>query len=296
MSYLDDTRWVVHPLLAELRPKQWYKQSIILVAILFSGDLFVVEKQLQTIGAVIAFTAISGAIYIVNDISDIEEDRNHPVKQHRPIASGRLSVPVAALFAVLLGAGSMLLSYYIDLLLLATIVAYVAQNILYSFILKDILFIDVMILAIGFVLRAIAGVFAIDAVLSPWLIICTFLLALTLGLAKRRHELVETEDPQNVRSTLGEYSEDLIDQLTMIISTALLVSYSLYSFFAREGYAMLVTLPFAYFGVFRFHYLVFDRGEDPNPLNVLRDRQFVLNLVAWTATVVVLIYLVPPIL
>lgn len=294
MSYLEDNRWVTHPLLVEIRPQQWYKQSIILVAIVFSGDLFVVEKQLHTIGAVIAFTAMSGAIYVVNDIADVEEDRNHPVKQHRPIASGQISIPAAATFAVFLGVVSVLISYHIDVLLLLTILAYLAQNVLYSTVLKDILFVDVMVLAIGFVLRAVAGVFAIDAVLSPWLIICTFLLALTLGLAKRRYELVETKNPQAVRNTLDLYSKTLVDQLTMMLLTILLVSYSLYSFFARSGYAMLVTLPFAYFGVFRFYYLVFEVGEDPNPINVLEDRQFTLNLVAWFVTVVALIYLPVP--
>jgi 4-hydroxybenzoate polyprenyltransferase len=241
---------------------------------------------------VFAFTAIAGASYILNDIRDREEDRNHPEKQHRPIASGQVSVPIAVGFGFLLAVSGFGAAYSLGPIFFLVVVAYLGQNVLYSIYLKQIVFIDVLIVAIGFVLRAIAGVVAIDVFLSPWLIVSTFLLALVLALGKRRNELELAEISNETRAVLGEYSRENIDQLLVMTMATLLMAYSLYTF-SRTDPTMMATLPFAFFGVFRYHHLVHTTDIAGQPEYLFTDRSSVANLILWGVVAIAILYNVP---
>lgn len=276
----------------EVRPSQWYKQGVMLLGIVFSRNLFDLEAWFSLLVGIAAFTAIAGATYIFNDISDLEEDRNHPEKQHRPIASGQVSVPVAAVFAVLLAIGGLGAAYSVGPLFLAVLLVYVGQNALYSLYLKRLVYVDVILVALGFVLRAIAGVVAIDVYLSPWLIVSTSLLALVLALGKRKHELETTTRPRETRQVLGEYAESDVDQLLVMTMATLLMAYSLYTF-SRTDPVMMATLPFAFFGVFRYHHLVYTSDVASQPEYLFTDTPSIVNLVLWGCTSIVVLYNVP---
>ncbi|WP_247000695.1 UbiA prenyltransferase family protein [Halosolutus gelatinilyticus] len=279
-------------LLREIRPWQWYKQGVMFLGIVFSKNLLDLDAWINLLVGVAAFTAIAGAAYIFNDINDLEEDQKHPEKRHRPIASGQVSVPVGAAFGLLLAAIGFGAAYSLGPLFLGVLLAYLSQNVLYSLYLKRIVFVDVLIVAIGFVLRAIAGVVAIDVYLSPWLIVSTFLLALVLALGKRRHELEITTDPGETRRVLGAYSENDVDQLLVMTMSTLLMAYSLYTFF-RTNSAMMVTLPLAFFGVFRYHHLVHTTGIAGQPKYLLTDGPSIANLLLWIGLVVAVLYDLP---
>lgn len=285
----------VSGLAKEIRPWQWYKQSILLLGLVFSGSLFDPVAVTNVAIGVVAFCAIAGATYIGNDIADLEEDRKHPQKKHRPIASGQVPISVAVAFAAVLFVGGISLSATLGPLFLLTVIAYLAQNALYSVFLKEVVLVDVMVIAIGFVLRAIAGVVAIDVSLSPWLVVCTFLGSLMLAFGKRRHEMVVNDDPSASRSILADYTEELLDQFLVVVLAALLVSYSLYTFFG-SGVWMMATLPFAFFAAFRYHYLAHTRDLGGDPKFLFADRPFFVNLLVWGFVVVGILYDVPIVL
>ncbi|RJS96759.1 UbiA prenyltransferase family protein [Halococcus sp. IIIV-5B] len=273
----------------EIRPWQWYKQSVLLIGIVFSRELFNPAAWSQVILGVLAFCAIAGATYIFNDISDVEADRKHPTKRNRPIASGQVSVATAGAFAVALLVGGFVLSYALGRLFLVVVLTYIAQNVLYSLYLKDVVLVDVMLIAIGFVLRAVAGVVAIGVALSPWLVVCTFLAALLLAIGKRRNEFEASDLPGETRATLEEYTPETLDQLLGIVTSTLLISYSIYTFTGAK-LAMMLTLPFAFFGVFRYHHLVHTTDSGVSPEVLLIDRQFILNLALWGLIAVIVLY------
>lgn len=276
-------------LIREMRPWQWYKQGVLLLGIIFSKNVLNLTAWRRVTVAVASFCAVAGAVYVFNDIVDVEEDRNHPTKRHRPIASGQVSVPVAGAFGVgllLFGLGA---AYVLGPLVLLVVAAYLAQNALYSLYLKRLVLVDVIVIAIGFVLRAVAGVVAIDVYLSPWLVVCTFLAALLLAIGKRRHELFVGDDPVETRQTLEEYTVEELDQLLVVVVATLLVSYSLYTFF-RATNEMMLTLPFAFFSVFRYQHLVHAENVGNDPKFLFLDRPFVLNFVAWMIVAVVALY------
>ena len=281
-------------LVREIRPWQWYKQGVMLLGIIFSKNILNWDAWLNLLIGIISFTTIVGATYIFNDISDLEEDRNHPEKQHRPIASGQVSVPVAAIYGLLLAGVGIGAAYSLSPLFLGILLAYLAQNTLYSLVLKQLVFVDVLIVAIGFVLRAIAGVIAIDVFLSPWLIVSVFLLALVLAFGKRRNELEVAANPQETRDVLAEYSENNIDQLLVMVMATLLMSYSLYTF-SRTDPTMMATLPFAFFGVFRYHHLVHTTNIAGQPEYLLTDRPSVVNVILWGLVAIAVLYNVPEI-
>lgn len=276
----------------EVRPSQWYKQGVMLLGIVFSKNVFDLDAWGSLLVGIVAFTAIAGATYIFNDISDLEEDRNHPEKRYRPIASGQLSVPVAAGFAAILVIAGFGAAYSVSPLFLGVLLVYVGQNALYSLYLKRLVYVDVILVAIGFVLRAIAGVVAIDVYLSPWLIVSTSLLALVLALGKRRHELETTANPQETRHVLVEYSKTDVDQLLVMTMATLLMAYSLYTF-SRTDPVMMVTLPFAFFGVFRYHHLVYTTDVASQPEYLFSDTPSVVNLLLWGVVSIAMLYNVP---
>lgn len=283
---------VCRGLVREMRPRQWYKQGVMLFGIVFSKNLLDPEMWGFLLVGIGAFTAVVGAVYIFNDITDLEEDRRHPIKRHRPMASGEVPVALGGGFGLVLLVGGLAASYWLGPLFLAVILGYLGQNVLYSLYLKEVVLVDVMIVAIGFVLRAIAGVVAIAVPLSPWLIVCTYLFALVLALGKRRHELDRADDPTDVRTVLGEYTLETIDTLLVVAMATLLMAYSLYSFF-RADLVMMATLPLAFFGVFRYYHLVHTSDVAGRPEYLLADRQSMLNLFLWGLIAIGVLYGIP---
>jgi len=262
------------------------------LGILFSKNLFNLDALVSLFAGVAAFTAVAGATYVANDIRDLESDRNHPQKQHRPIASGQVSVGSAAAFAGILVVLGLIAGYILGLLFLVLLLTYLGQNILYTMVLKRVVFVDILVVATGFVLRAIAGVVAINVFLSPWLIVSTFLLALVLAIGKRRNELEITDNPSESRQVLHAYSEGDLDQLLVMTMSTLLMAYSLYTF-SRADYAMMVTIPFAFFGVFRYHHLVHTTEVAGQPEYILTDRPSIANFFLWSVTTALVLYDLP---
>ena len=220
---------VLH-VLASLRPAQWTKNLLVFAGLLFGRRLFDTTAVLAALGAFAVFCLLSGVVYIINDISDRESDRRHPLKARRPIASGALPVKTAAAVAFAIGAVALAGASALGLPFLAVAVAYLALQSLYSGPLKHIVIIDVLTLAIGFVLRAVAGAVAVNVEISHWLLVCTILLALFIALAKRRHEIVLLADgAANHRPILGEYSAYLLDQMIAVVTASTLIAYVFYT-------------------------------------------------------------------
>lgn len=281
-----------------MRPRQWTKNGFVFVALLFDRQLFQPESVLRAILAFILLSLMSSAVYIMNDLVDIEADRQHPRKRNRPLPSGRLNPTVAAVAAVLLAAGSfgagMLLSTTFGLILLA----YLLTQIAYTLWLKHVVLVDVSIIAAGFILRIAAGVAVITPVqrFSPWLYIFGGFLALFMALGKRRHELVLLGDGAGShRAILQEYNLELIDKLIGIVTTSAIVSYSLYTFLAEglpENDLMMLTIPFVIYGMFRYLYLIHVRHEGGAPEEILlRDRPMQIALVLCGLVIIYALYL-----
>ena len=289
-----------------MRPSQWTKNVLVLAAFFFAiGDrtrerpLGPMDLLLVIAGAALFCLASSG-IYLLNDIHDVEADRQHPTKRLRPVAAGSLSIPAAAGFAffwlaVALG-GAWLLSHRFFIVL----AAYVAMQTVYTYALKRLALVDVMVIAIGFVLRAIAGALVLAGVtISPWLLICTFLLALFLALCKRRHELLLSPDTGNPhRESLQDYDERLLDQLIAITAAATVVSYSVYTLWPQtilkfKSAGLGFTIPFVVFGIFRYLDVVYRHEQGGRPEKILlSDVPLIVDLVLY-AVVAAAVFLFP---
>lgn len=276
-------------LVKSLRPWQWYKQGVVFIALVFSLNALDPTAWARCAAGAGLFCGVAGAVYLFNDVCDVEEDRAHPTKRHRPIASGRVPVPTAIAAGTLLGSTSLAAAWWLSPAFFAILVLYAAQNAAYNALLRDVLFVDLMVVSAGFVLRAVAGVVLIGAPMSPWLVLCTFLAALFLGLGKRRAELSNTQTAPRSRSTLEDYHPRLVDLLLAMVAATLLLAYSLYTFSARSS-AMMVTIPFAFYAVFRYAHLVLSRDMQ-RPETLFLDQATVANLVAWTGLVVLVLYL-----
>ncbi|HQY90476.1 MAG: decaprenyl-phosphate phosphoribosyltransferase [Caldilinea sp.] len=283
-------------LLRTMRPRQWVKSVIVFAALVFDGKLFVPELFAKTLAMFIAFCLISSSVYIINDLVDMEKDRQHPRKRSRPLASGQLEARIAVAAAALLAVVAMGGAFWLDLWAGVVLLIYLVQNIAYSFWLKNIVILDVMVLAFGFLLRVLAGVVVVQVDnFSPWLYICVTLLALFLGFGKRRQEIVLLEgEAANHRAILSEYNLPLLDQIISMVVTATLVSYTFYSFDATTALAhskMLLTVPFVFYMLARYLYLVHVKhlGGAPDEL-LLEDRPLLMNSILWAMAVVALIY------
>ena len=277
-------------LIISTRPKQWYKNSLLFVGIVFSANILNTSMWVTVVLAFIYFCMLSAGEYLINDVLDRERDRSHPLKSRRPIASGQLRVPPALLLASLLIVLALLGSYFtINLNFLIISVSYLVLILLYSLVFKHLIIADVLVISTGFVARAIAGCLAIKVVISPWLIVCTFLLALFLALEKRWHELATlANDAQAHHPSLSEYPTRMLEQLVGIITGALIVSYLLYTFFAGNE-AMLFTSPFAIYGLFRYLYLVHWRRLGGEPEVIFKDKAMLINSGIWVLLVVSII-------
>lgn len=290
-------RPMVLSLLRSLRPSQWTKNLIIFAGVIFGQRLLDVSAVLVSVAAFVVFCALSGVVYLVNDVADRHADRQHPTKRNRPIASGEVPVTVALIAAGVLAAGALTAAFLLRVEFGLAAAAYVVLLGMYSGPLKHIVIIDVLTIAIGFVLRAAAGALAIGVAISHWLLIVTVLLALFLALSKRRHELVLLADgATSHRRILQEYSPYLLDQMIAVVTASTLVAYAFYTVspetVAKFGTDKLgLTLPFPLYGIFRYLYLVHQREGGGSPTDMLvNDRPLLACVALWAATAAAVIY------
>lgn len=283
-------------LIKTMRPRQWSKNVFVFVALIFDSKLFDMASVLRTLVAFVLLCAMSSAVYLMNDIADIENDRQHPTKRNRPLPSGQLSPRVAAVTAVALALSSLAIGYLVAPLLAAVLLAYLVIQIAYTFWLKNVVIVDVLVVSAGFILRIAAGVVVIDVErFSPWLYVFGGFLALFMILGKRRHELVLLgQDAGNHRSILEEYNLDLIDRMLGMVTTTVIVSYSLYTFLAEglpDNHLMMLTIPFVLYAVFRYLYLIHVRHEGGAPEEIfLRDRPLQASMAVWGVVVFFALY------
>ena len=285
-------------LLKTMRPRQWVTKNIFIFAALVADkQLFKPEAFLRTLAGFALFSLISSCVYIINDLADVEADRQHPEKKNRPIASGKLPVSVAVTAAILFVMITFVLAYLLAPSLLAVIGGYFVINLAYSKWLKHIPILDVLIISTGFVLRVGAGVTLIDVErFSPWLYVVMTLLSLFLGFGKRRAELaLLAHGAGSHRKVLDGYTLPLLDQYIMIVSGATIVAYSLYTFSAPnlpENHSMMLTIPFVVYAIFRYMYLIEVKHEGGAPEEVLlSDRPFQLAMLLWGLTVLAIFYI-----
>jgi 4-hydroxybenzoate polyprenyltransferase len=280
-------RGPIRALIAGLRPKQWTKNLLLFAALLFTLDQKHSARDfVLTLEAFAIFCVLSGANYLVNDIQDVAADRHHPTKSHRPIAAGELKVGTAAIWATVLIAASLAAAFHLGTGFGIAAAAYCALTLAYSFHIKHVVLLDLLFLASGFVLRAVAGAWVIHVRISPWLILCTMLLALFLGIAKRRGELIAVLGGRKVgRGVIGEYSAELLDQMSTIVTSALLMSYALYtiqSAAATKHHYLMATIPFVLYGIFRYLYLVHKKNQGESPDEVIyKDKPLLACLGLW---------------
>ena len=284
-------------LISSMRPRQWPKNAFVFVALLFDRKILDPASVLAAVAAFVLLCLMSGAVYLMNDLADIESDRQHPTKRNRPLPSGRLDRRVAAAAVVVLALVSLGAGYWLNPMLALILLLYLLAQIAYTFRLKHIVLLDVLTIAAGFVLRIAAGVVVIDVErFSPWLYVFGGFLALFMALGKRRHELVLLGgQAANHRAILEDYNLDLIDRLQGIVTTSAVVAYSLYTFLAEglpENHAMMLSIPFLVYGIFRYLYLIHVRNEGGAPEDILlRDRPLQITLLLYGITVFIALYL-----
>lgn len=292
-----DARPAPFAILRALRPRQWAKNVFVFAALVFAGHLGDRESVLAVLGAFVVFCGLSSAVYLLNDLRDLEADRVHPIKRHRAIAAGEVTPMTAAILSAVLGVAALAGGFALSPALGEVALAYLVLNLFYSFGLKRVVILDVMMVAAGFLLRAIAGARVLDVAISHWLVLCTGLLALFLGFVKRRQELAAPHGGEPTRPILREYSLPFLDQMIAIVTGATVVAYALYAFSPEVAQKLGtehlgLTIPFVLFGIFRYLYLVHQRGAGENPTAVvLTDPPLVIDVVLWGASVVVALYL-----
>ena len=289
---------MAYALLEQLRPRQWTKNLLLLAGVIFSVEFTEISQVLRALGAVSCFCLLSSAAYVFNDLKDLDNDRFHPRKRNRPLASGRLTHGAARAMLVLLTISGLGGAFLLGVGFGAVAVAYVSLSILYTLLLKRIVLLDVMGIAILFVLRAAAGVEALQPSpqLSPWLLVCTLFLALFIAVVKRRHErMTLSENAERHRSILAEYPPELLDQLIPVVTGSTILAYALYTIIplTREHAPperMIYTIPFVVYGVFRYLYLVYRKGRGGAPSEVLlTDGPLLVNVALW-GVVILLIF------
>ena len=281
-----------------LRPKQWLKNSFVFAPLIFARELFEPSLLLLAVRAFGAFCLTASAVYVINDIADAEADRVHPVKKHRPIAAGTITVPQALGIAVILLGIVVALTSGMDVRFLFLLAAYFVLNLAYSFWLRSVFLLDVFIIAAGFMLRVVGGAYAISVPVSSWLVLCSLFISLFLGFAKRRGELVQWQATGETakRKTLLHYRVDFLDQLLTVAAAGTVISYALYTVAPRTTEAfgtdrLIYTTVFVIYGIFRYMYLVHTTASIENPTNaVTSDLPIIVNALLWIAACVAIIY------
>ncbi|MEE3235444.1 MAG: decaprenyl-phosphate phosphoribosyltransferase [Candidatus Latescibacterota bacterium] len=287
-------------IIVSLRPKQWLKNIFVLPALVFSDNLFNLNLLLVSVYALFCFCALSGSVYMLNDIVDRNKDVLHPEKRFRPIAAGDLSVSIACFVSVLLSAIGITIAFNLENNFGWIAVVYLVQNIAYSIWLKHIVLIDVITISAGFLLRAVGGGVVLQVAISSWFVLCTFTLALFLACIKRRQELVLLKnDAVGHRTILAQYSLPFLNQVIAILTAATLVCYSLYAMGVGDSQTLVSknlewTIPFVLYGLLRYLYVVYEEGRGDNPTSVvLGDKPLKLTVILWLLTAIVSIYGLP---
>jgi 4-hydroxybenzoate polyprenyltransferase len=288
---------MLRALFKTMRPRQWTKNAFLFAALVFDGKLFHLNDFLRTLAGLGLFCLISSSVYIFNDLLDVEADRQHPVKKNRPIASGKIPFPAAIAAGAILCLLAIGLGYLLTWQFALTLLVYFTMMLAYSKWLKHVAILDVLILAAGFVMRVHAGTTLITVErFSPWLYVLMTLLALYLGFGKRRAELAQlADDSTNQRKVLDGYTIPLLDQFITIVSGTTIVAYSLYTFFRPEtpdNHALMLTIPFVIYAIFRYLYLIQVRliGGEPEEI-LLYDRPFQVSIILWGLAVLAVFYL-----
>ncbi|WP_442952589.1 decaprenyl-phosphate phosphoribosyltransferase [Paenibacillus sp. Root52] len=271
-----------------LRPKQWTKNGLLFAALLFSFEEIRTETVLTTILGFILFSLVAGCVYILNDYVDRERDQQHPVKKFRPLASGQVNPTHALLFGALLLIGSVGTAFVVNPIFGVLCIVYFILNVSYSFVLKHLVILDMMTIAAGFVLRAIAGGVLIHVPFTPWFLICTLLLSLFLAIGKRRNELTLLEgNTGSHRKVLDNYSITLLDQFNTIVTTATIISYSLFTFTSDRTIHLMWTIPLVIYGMFRYLYLIHMKNQGGSPDRVLfEDKPILITVILYVISVI----------
>ncbi|MBX7214873.1 MAG: decaprenyl-phosphate phosphoribosyltransferase [Thermoflexales bacterium] len=282
-------------LLKTMRPRQWAKNVFVFAALIFDSKLTQAGPLLATLGGFVALCLLSSSVYLLNDAVDVEKDRQHPKKRFRPVARGDVSPGLAMVTAAVIGLAALAFSFWLHPVFGLIGLIYLAINVWYSFQLKHVVIIDVLTIAAGFVLRVAAGVPLVDAErFSPWLFVCMSLLALLIGFGKRRQELVELKGRTSTRAILGEYNLPLLDQIIAMVTAAVIIAYSFYTFSAPQlpaNHSMMLTIPIVLYGIFRYLYLVHVRGEGGAPEEIIfKDRPMQITGVLWGLAVILVLY------
>ena len=273
------------------RPKQWIKNSFVLAPLIFSVRFLEMNLLIFSLWATISFCIVSSAIYVLNDYIDLEKDKSHPKKKERPMASGEISRREGMIFFGLLLTLLILVTYPLGKFFFLVMGIYIFNNILYSLILKKKVILDVMSVAFGFLLRVIGGSIVIDVDVSPWLLLCTLLLALFLGFSKRRHELLLLGVLAGEhREILREYSIEFIDNMLSVVTSSIFIGYFLYTFF-KDQYLM-ITIPFVLYGIFRYQYILYQKKEGGSPEeSLVSDKPLLINILLWALSSAVILLL-----
>ncbi len=278
-----------------MRIKHWTKNIFLFVGLIFDGQLFNIHSFFRVVVAAFLFSLAASCVYIINDVFDREADQKHPKKKNRPIASGALSIRIAIIFVIFLLVIVLSSAYFLDKFFVLILIGYILLNLAYSRWLKHIVIIDVLILASFYLIRIVAGLSVIDVqYFSPWLFLTGSFLALFLGIGKRRTEYINKNDNESSRKVLENYSIVLLDQMLFIVVTLILITYSLYTFFAESlpsNYSAMFTIPFAIYGVFRYLYLLHIKSEGEAPEEILlKDRSLQVTLLLWGGLFIYLLY------
>ncbi len=282
-----------------MRPTQWLKNGIILLPLIFAGEVNHFRQVERAFLALVLFCLLSSAVYIINDMMDREQDRQHPLKKNRPLASGAVSMTAAGFLAAVLTVAGLLGSWWLNAGVFLAAAIFLGVNILYSVVLKNVVIIDAMTVAVSFIVRAYAGALAVDVPASKWLIIMTLLLALFLAFGKRRHELVLLESGAIAhRKILGKYSPYLLDQCIGVTTASVVVMYMLYTFSTEVAEKLgtenlYFTTPFVIYGIFRYLYLIHKEEKGGSPTSILiNDRPILVTVVLWLLTAIIILYYV----
>ena len=269
---------MVNCLFSSMRPVQWYKNTLLFMGLVFSGNLLNYSMWLSAIFSFVVFCLLSSSVYIMNDIFDVRFDKRHPLKSKRPIASGRLQKISALIFSLLLTIFALAVAYWLGLIFFVACVLFLVLNFLYSWKLKRVMMLDLLIIGVDFVIRTIAGCLVIGAPISAWVTVCAFFLALVLVIGKRRNE-----------NTNG-YTQQMCDMAICVCLGVLIVSYSLYTFHTGNLW-MLVTIPVVVYGLFRYLWIVQSYNAGGDMVRVLKDKGILASIVVWVGSCVTILYL-----
>ena len=288
---------IMVPLIRLLRPAHWAKNVFVLAPVVFAQELTDRKALNSALLAFVAFCLASSAVYVFNDIRDRAEDRRHPLKRHRPLAAGTVSLGTAWVLMVVLVIAALALSVYLGKNFLIVLLTYLILNQLYSSGLKNVVILDVMIISLGFVLRVLAGGAATGVQISAWIVLCTFFVALFLAFSKRRHELILlADDASDQRAVLSHYSPAFLDQMINVVTASTVVSYAMYAIAPEttekfHTQHLIYTIPMVLFGIFRYLYLIYQEPTRRNPTEaILRDPAFMINILVWGLAVLWIVY------